>query len=145
VLEYSQGKYYSMSQETLLIAPCGMNCGICRAYLREHNVCPGCRGEDTDKAPSCLKCIIKNCPIVQHNKSGFCFECPNYPCKRLKDLDKRYRTKYSMSMIENLAFIKEKGLSAFIEKENERWRCKKCGGVICVHSGSCFQCGEKAI
>jgi hypothetical protein len=24
-----------LEEETLLIAPCGMNCGICRAYLRK--------------------------------------------------------------------------------------------------------------
>ncbi len=29
-----------------LIAPCGMNCGICLAYLRTKNVCPGCRVND---------------------------------------------------------------------------------------------------
>lgn len=32
-----------------LIAPCGMNCSICMAYLREKNKCPGCRGNDIDK------------------------------------------------------------------------------------------------
>lgn len=25
-----------------LIAPCGMNCGVCIAYLREKNRCQGC-------------------------------------------------------------------------------------------------------
>jgi hypothetical protein len=29
--------------ENALIAPCGMNCGVCMAYLREKNKCPGCR------------------------------------------------------------------------------------------------------
>ena len=29
-----------------LIAPCGMNCGICYGYLREKNKCPGCRKRD---------------------------------------------------------------------------------------------------
>jgi len=75
--------------------------------------------------------------------SGFCFECPKYPCRRLKDLDKRYKTKYSMSMIENLGFIREHGLNAFVEKEDLRWRCTKCGGTICVHRGYCYQCGER--
>ena len=48
-----------------------------------------------------------------------------------------------MSMIENLESIKKIGLNAFIKDENERWRCIKCGGVICVHRGYCFSCGEK--
>lgn len=133
-----------MPLETSLIAPCGMNCGICMAYLRKDRRCPGCREEDTNKSPSRFKCIIKNCEIIQQSQSGFCFDCSKYPCKRLKQLDKRYRTKYSMSMIENLDYIKCNGLTAFVEKETERWRCRKCGGVICVHRGYCYQCGERS-
>ena len=30
--------------EKELIAPCGMNCGICKYYYREKDKCPGCRG-----------------------------------------------------------------------------------------------------
>lgn len=127
--------------ETRLIAPCGMNCGICLAYLRDKRRCPGCLGEDINKSASCIQCIIKNCEVIKQSQSKFCYECENYPCKRLKQLDKRYRTKYKMSMIENLENIKAAGLSVFIENEKERWLCKKCGGVICVHRGYCLQCG----
>jgi hypothetical protein len=133
-----------MLTETQLIAPCGMNCGICLAYLREKRKCPGCRVEDTNKAPTVVRCIIKNCEMIKRSQSGFCFECEIYPCKRLKQLDKRYRTKYSMSMIENLESIKGIGSSTFIENEHERWHCTKCGGVICVHRGYCLHCGPIA-
>ena len=126
---------------TQLIAPCGMNCGVCLAYLREKRKCPGCHGEDTNKPVTRKKCVIKNCEMIQRSKSKFCFECENYPCKRLKQLDKRYRTKYNMSMIENLENIKKIGLSAFVENEKERWHCTTCGGVICVHRGYCLLCG----
>ena len=44
-----------------LIAPCGMNCGICMAYLREKKKCPGCRVADTNKAITVIRCKIKNC------------------------------------------------------------------------------------
>jgi len=133
-----------MQAETQLIAPCGMNCGICMGYLREKNKCNGCREDDTDKAASVMKCIIKTCETIKTNQSGFCFECEKYPCRRLKQLDKRYRTRYSMSMIENLESIKEIGLIAFTANEKERWRCQKCGGVICVHRGYCYSCGERS-
>ena len=126
-----------------LIAPCGMNCGICIAYLRKERRCPGCRGDDSNKSASHLKCIIKNCEVIKTNKSGFCFECAEYPCRRLRQLDKRYRTKYAMSMIENLESIKKIGLVAFVGEEKERWRCSKCGGTICVHRGYCYNCGER--
>ena len=132
-----------MSIERKLIAPCGMNCGICIAYLRRDRKCPGCYKDDSNKPPTRSNCIIRNCETIKKNHSGFCYECLEYPCKRLKQLDKRYRTKYAMSMIENLEFIKCNGLSVFVEKENERWRCRKCGGVICVHRGYCYHCGER--
>ena len=130
------------AQETL-IAPCGMNCAICMAYLRERRHCPGCRGDDAGKSHSCVRCVIKNCPHIVRGGSGFCYDCPKYPCARLKQLDRRYRTKYGMSMLENLAFIREHGLSAFESREAERWCCPDCGGVICVHRGYCFRCGRK--
>lgn len=130
-----------MAITSKLIAPCGMNCGVCMAYLREKNHCPGCNYPDDNKAVSVLRCIIKNCETIK--KVKFCFKCEKYPCTRLKNLDKRYRTKYHMSMIENLENIKKLGIRQFVKNEQVRWRCPKCGGNICVHRGYCFDCGEK--
>jgi hypothetical protein len=50
-----------------------------------------------------------------------------------------------MSMIENLEHIREIGLKAFSEKEEQRWRCAACGGVICVHRHGCFSCGGSPV
>ena len=129
--------------KTSLIAPCGMNCGICMAYLREKNQCPGCRAADTNKAVTVVGCKIKKCEVIQKSKAKFCFGCDNFPCKNLKHLDKRYRTKYSMSMIENLGNIKDFGIRKFLENEDVRWSCSQCGGTICVHKGYCIDCGKK--
>ena len=125
-----------------LIAPCGMNCGICMAYLRDKDHCPGCNGPD-DKKPSnsCVKCIIKNCETIK--KARFCFKCEKYPCTRLRNLDKRYRKKYGMSMLENLENIKNLGIRQFVKNERERWRCPECGGIINVHRWNCFDCGAE--
>ncbi|MBN2747249.1 MAG: hypothetical protein JXR34_11035 [Bacteroidales bacterium] len=68
-------------------------------------------------------------------------ECEKYPCKRLKNLDKRYRTKYGMSMLDNLENIKSLGIEKFVELEQERWRCSNCGELLCVHRTSCLKCG----
>lgn len=124
-----------------LIAPCGMNCSICMAYLRERNKCPGCRGPDDNKPISRTGCKIKNCTAFRKDEALFCFECEDFSCKRLKSLDKRYRTKYHMSMIENLENIKKLGIEGFLENERTRWTCSKCGGTICVHRGCCYSCG----
>ena len=125
-----------------LIAPCGMNCSICRAYLRDKKKCPGCRGSDKEKSISCVRCQIKNCT----KRSGkYCYSCVDYPCARLKHLDKRYRTKYYMSMVDNLNNLKKVGIIAFAKNEIKRWTCLKCQGTICVHGGVCFECGNKRV
>jgi len=125
---------------TELIAPCGMNCSICMAYLREKNRCPGCRGPDVGKPITRLRCKIKKCSKLD---SRFCFDCKDFPCDKLHQLDKRYRTKYGMSMITNLESIKKLGVKRFAEEEKIMWSCPKCGGTICVHNRKCLNCLEK--
>ncbi|MHC1703915.1 MAG: DUF3795 domain-containing protein [Tenuifilaceae bacterium] len=126
--------------KVLMIAPCGMNCAICLAYLRTKNHCAGCWGSNENKPNQCVNCIIKNCELLANTESKFCYDCERFPCPRLKRLDKRYQTKYKMSMLENLEFIKSKGLTEFIEKEGKRWKCESCGGTICVHRAICLDC-----
>lgn len=132
-----------MGLHSMIIAPCGMNCSICMAYLRAKKKCPGCHENGLDKPSHCLKCRIKNCKYLLENKSGFCYECKKFPCTRMKQLDLRYRTNYQMSMIENLEQIQVLGITEFVRKEIMRWTCNNCGGVICVHKGYCTQCKEK--
>lgn len=122
------------------IAPCGMNCRICEAYQREKNQCKGCRSDRGYKAKSCSRCLIRNCTVIKSNKTSFCFECDQFPCQKLKQLDKRYRTKYYMSMIENLECIKQYGINEFLQNEKIKWACKECGGIICVHKHTCSVC-----
>jgi hypothetical protein len=126
--------------EAELIAPCGMNCALCYAFLRKDRKCPGCNIVDSKYKFTHVKCIIRNCENIKTSKSGFCYECEVYPCKRLKQLDKRYRTKYRMSMLENQEYIKKHGIEHFLDREYEKWKCVKCGAVICCHNGVCYNC-----
>jgi hypothetical protein len=116
-----------------LIAPCGMNCGLCSSYLAMKNdlkkkgfgktYCAGC-------LPRGKNCTFmkKQCDLLGKGLVRFCYECDDFPCRRLKALDKRYRTKYHMSQIENLDFIKKHGMERFLEKEMAKWQCPECGG-----------------
>ena len=125
-----------------LIAPCGMNCRLCLAFSREKNTCPGCRGEDSLKSKSCALCRIKSCGEMAA-KARYCYSCRVFPCARLKRLDKRYRTRYGMSMIQNLVEIRESGIRSFVRKEKERWACQGCGALLCVHRPECRSCGRR--
>ena len=125
-----------------LIAPCGMNCAICIGHVREKKQCPGCNAMDENQAVYCRKCTLKKCAILKEKNMKFCSDdCEKYPCKRLKNLDKRYRTKYRMSMLENLENIKNLGIEKFIENEQIRWKCPECGELLCVHRAICWNCG----
>jgi nickel-dependent lactate racemase len=124
-----------------MIAPCGMNCGSCLGYMRDKDHCPGCRTYDPAKPGYCRQCIIIRCDQLKETESKFCYECPKYPCTRLKALDKRYKTKYNTSFFENLSLIKEKGIEKFLAFETERRSCPQCGSTICVHRSDCFECG----
>jgi len=126
--------------KTSLIAPCGINCGTCSAYLRVKDKCPGCR-ERTNMKVSVSRCRIKNCVVFSEGKIKYCSSCESFACRRLRELDKRYRTKYNMSLIDNLNSIRETGIREFIRTEKIKWSCSKCGGTICVHRGHCLQCG----
>jgi hypothetical protein len=111
-----------------LIAPCGMNCGICRAHLRPKNPCHGCNYAEANKPKTRVNCRLRICG---KRKGKFCGHCQEFPCDRLKHLDCRYRTKYGMSEIENLEFIRKNGIRKFVAMERKRWISAK--GVLCVH------------
>ena len=118
---------------TTLIAPCGMNCRLCRAYRREKNACPGCRGNDSFKSKSSISCRIKKCVWMENEEIKYCYSCDSFPCARLNHLDRRYRTKYGMSMVDNLEHIRKFGIRHFVRAEEQRWACPECGEILCVH------------
>jgi hypothetical protein len=128
-----------------MIAPCGMNCALCVSYQSgkyelsnkgiNRKACPGCilRGKHCTH-------MSKHCSKAAKGEYRFCFECGDYPCERLKALDKRYSEKYHMSMIENLNYIRDNGIDAFLKEQSEKWKCPDCGDIICCHNGLCLNC-----
>ncbi|HEX9862730.1 MAG TPA: DUF3795 domain-containing protein [Candidatus Bathyarchaeia archaeon] len=117
-----------------------MNCALCMFFQRPKRKCPGCWGEDTNKPKGCQLCIIHKCTTIQNNSCHFCYECEKMPCERLKQLDKRYRTKYGMSMIANLTEIKNQGIAKFLAHQTEKYTCPTCQGLLCVHRSRCLTC-----
>lgn len=133
----------SFTQE--LIAPCGMNCNVCSGYLAlQHDIkskdirmsyCKGCRPRNKNCA-----FLKKRCSRLHDPSVTFCYECTDYPCENLKQIDTRYKTLFRMSLLENLAAIKTNGMETFLRTQQEKWRCPTCGGTICCHNGLCFHC-----
>jgi len=125
--------------EQHLIAPCGINCRVCRAYMSvgHSKPCTGCRGSHTWNSNSC----VKNCEKMIAGQFEYCYECDEFPCRRVRHLDERYKNKYGTSVIENLYSIKETGIDNFVENENKKWACPECGSILCMHKPQCLNCG----
>ena len=122
------------------IAPCGINCSVCSGYQRTKNKCPGCNGTG-NKPTYCKTCTIRFCEYKK-NETGYCGLCEKYPCKRLKNLYKRYHDKYGVDIYQNLKSINAGQIEEFIKNEENKWKCKKCGNIVCMHKSACVQCGE---
>jgi hypothetical protein len=129
-----------ISYDFNIIAPCGINCSICLGFLREKNKCTGCNSNTKNKPNHCIVCKIKTCSYLANTKSKLCYECAMFPCKLIKQIDKRYRTSYNLSLIGNLEAIKSIGLEEFLQNESIKWKCPGCGGTVCVHRGFCLKC-----
>ena len=130
-----------------LLAPCGMNCAICRAYIAYAHHLPRVRGKITYCAgclPRAKNCYIKRgCKKLSKHQLQSCSECDTMPCEKLAHLDKRYRERYDMSMVENLKLLKVKGIDEFLKNQAEKYTCPNCGEMICVHDAKCLICGYK--
>ena len=139
------GRKRRTSIPTDMIAPCGINCRLCWGYIREKNRCPGCLridNKESQKSKYRSTCRIRNCEKLKNSKTRYCSDsCGSFACARLKQLDKRYRTKYGMSVIDNLKMINESGIRYFIRNEKEKWPCPECGELICIHRPACLSCG----
>ena len=130
-----------------LIAPCGMNCALCKGYIAYTYGIPRVRGKVNYCAgcvPRAKNCYIKrNCKKLTKHEIQSCSECDVMPCANLIHLDQRYRERYGMSMVENLKMLKAKGMDEFLKSQAEKNTCPICGDVVCIHDGKCYSCKDK--
>lgn len=124
-----------------MLAPCSMNCWVCYVHLKKKKPCLGCHGQDDAKPQHCRKCEIKDC--TQEQGINFCYDCSSFPCTRIKRLDKSYRQRYQVSLIDNATKLKAVGAKQFLIEEREKWNGTDCGGVISLHDRFCSECGQE--
>jgi len=124
-----------------MFAPCGMNCMVCYVHLKTKKACSGCLVNDVNKPERCKTCVIKMCAA----EKGFtyCYQCSDFPCKRIKNMERSYTKRYGTSLVENSSFVKESGLELFMKQEKEKWICEECGCVVSLHDKECSECGRK--
>ncbi|PKM95963.1 MAG: hypothetical protein CVU84_03955 [Firmicutes bacterium HGW-Firmicutes-1] len=127
--------------DSIMFAPCGMNCIVCYRHLKPKKSCKGCLCSDEDKPEHCRKCNIKDC--VKVKRITYCFECGEFPCKQIKNLEKSYIKRYGISLVKNSETVRSEGLEFFMLMEKELWTCKKCSGIISLHDSECSECHLK--
>lgn len=126
-----------------LISSCGFNCALCvynQRNEKEKGYCAGCDAKGGIKKVRCTNCALKTCHPQQIANIRFCYECDEFPCQKLKRLDKKYIKRANTSMIANLKYIQQNGMEAFLESETNRWKCKNCGEIISIHNQLCMKC-----
>lgn len=127
--------------DPVMFALCGMNCMVCYKHCYHKKPCGGCRNSDKGKPEHCRKCRIKDC--IREKGLVYCFECPEHPCRLIKNLERSYNRRYQTSLVGNSGFASRHGLEMFMEREKEKYTCPKCGGVISIHDRECSECQEK--
>lgn len=143
-----------MSKERMdLVAPCGMDCGICELYTCRTNVrlfsALTLRGIPEEKIP-CEGCrsVEGNCPVipekcetfkcVQEKKVEFCYECSDFPCEKLQPSSKRADVLPHNMKVFNLCTIRRDGVERFTEKSSEI-KQRYYAGIIEIGKGPQLQ------
>ena len=99
---------------------CGLDCGLCpRYYTAGSSRCPGCCGpEFFNQHPSCsfITCCVKK------NDLEVCAECDEFPCPKFESEGEIAFDSFvtHRKTVRNLNFIKENGISIFIEQQERR-------------------------
>ncbi|MHC6202479.1 DUF3795 domain-containing protein [Breznakiellaceae bacterium SP9] len=125
--------------EAEILAVCGVNCLVCSAYLNKKNACPGCRAQETEhNRKSCINCAKKKCAFDTGLR--WCFECGQFPCLKIKRLNKRYGQNYGIDLVQN-GLDARKDRDSFLSEQRKQFICETCGGIIDRHHQKCSECG----
>ncbi len=96
-----------------LFSLCGLNCGLCPMQIR--GGCSGCFNGST---------CYKTCPIapcsVRHGNVDYCYQCPEYPCKRYDGIDRHESLISDRNQKKDLAKAKEIGIEAYLEEQRAK-------------------------
>ena len=137
------------SDRLSLVAPCGIDCGICELYTCRENArlfsALTARGIPQEKIP-CDGCraIGGNCPVipeecetyhcVQEKKVEFCYECSDFPCEKLHPSSKRADVLPHNMKVYNLCTIKRVGVEDFVAKSSE-FKKRYYAGIMEIGKG----------
>lgn len=123
-----------VTEENILVAPCGIACGECACYKakdnsdimeylvskgipREKLPCLGCREGKGNCPVIGVDCVTYKC--VESKGVEFCYECDEFPCTKLCPASDRANILPHNLKAFNLCFIQKQGLQKWLEKAPE--------------------------
>ncbi len=123
-----------MTTRAKLIAPCGLDCGVCELYLsrddeqlmsallskgipKEVLPCDGCRAIEGRCPVIHEKCATFEC--ANENRISFCSQCNDFPCMKLAPAADRAEVLPHNIKLFNLCIIQSYGVEKLIERTFE--------------------------
>lgn len=100
-------------RDDVLFSLCGLNCSLCPMFVR--GSCTGCR------AGSWCARFCKMAPCsVKHGGIDYCFECPEYPCKRYDGIDQRDSLVSHRNQLRDMEKAKSMGIEAYRDEQRAK-------------------------
>jgi len=133
---------------------CGLYCGACTTYraYKDKNVALLEKLAATRKVPveriTCDGCLSSNYRLylshesrdcefrrcAKEHKVIWCFECAEFPCKRLNDFSRDGKAHHT-AVIDNLKEMKSLGVDEWLKVQEKRWLCPYCGQKLHWRTG----------
>ena len=144
-----------MESRNKLAAPCGLYCGVCAVLIahRDNNTkfkerltgvynvtvdqvrCQGCLSDE--RFVYCETCPIRSCTIEKGIEG--CHQCQDFPCKFIDDFSIAVGKKVILRAI---SAWRELGTERWMEEEEKRYHCPKCGYKLFRGAQRCRNCGS---
>ena len=122
------------SERLQMVAPCGIDCGICELFTCGENPalmerltargipgdklpCPGCRAVEGRCPVIGETCATYACVIER--RVHFCYQCEDFPCERLHPAADRADVLPHNLKIHNLCVIQKRGAQGLIKQSKE--------------------------
>jgi hypothetical protein len=151
-------------EDKTLAGICGLYCGTCPNYLAEREgdtarieaiaksnnmevSAVGCDGCLSDRVmPFCVECKNGFRTCAKEKGVTWCFECAEFPCRRLEDFKKIHivdGVPHHATVIEDLKYMKEHGVEAWVKRQEKAGSCPTCGKRLYFFTRECPACHTK--
>ena len=132
-------KIKAKRQAIVASAPAQARKGIPNPHWMDGLQCDGCLSGGV-LAAHCQNCAIRLCAANKQSDAR-CTDCGELPCHRINGLINMGNYLHRKEYLPNLKKMREMGARKWVKKEEERWRCPRCGVPMSWYDAECVGCG----